>query len=290
MKKYIGFSIFILVTCLAGCNTQKPDIIKNKDTSANETSFQSDSKKTVYTMIRTLELNTEYQLDIGEDEKENFLLVSTDIAMEDIGGDMAKIILNDKQLKVELPEYPISIHLLQSNNKIHRLLLWGGIGNDYGGIFIYDLDVKGIMKLDMIPGFIEKIDFENGELLIRDRKQLLGLQFMEAYYSICEDGNLIPNGNFRIDTALTPMGFTLTKEMRVFLYDSDIQEYKKSNLRAGERLKCYGTDMKNKIFFLLEDNTEGYIDMVPDEEGGDFSIDDVKLVDYFDKSEFQWAG
>lgn len=103
---------------------------------------------------------------------------------------------------------------------VYRILLCGGIGNDIGGIFIYDLNKKGPIELDMIPGFIKKIDAENGELLIRDRKQLLRLEFVQAYYSIREDGDLI----------------------------------------------------RDRIFFLLEDNTKGHIIIILDEGQADFIL------------------
>lgn len=290
VKGYIISTILFISIFLTGGSSQNSEakVTENSIVQLAEVTETSckDSVK-----LEQIELNKKYQLDVGDDGEDDFLLISTDVSAEN-WENAAAIILNNTRTKVDYPSYDLYAYLIQTSNGVNRVIICGGIGNDYGSVVIYDLSITGAVELYSIPGFIREIDKEKGLLQIRDRKFLLGLQFMNVYYYLNEKGDLIQDGNYNIDTdsALSGTGFTLIKDMRVFLYDENAEQWRETILNNGEKLISYETDMKSKIFFLLNDNTKGYIEMEINSISEEYYVGDIELVDYFDQSEFQWAG
>lgn len=319
MKK-IYITLLVLI-CLTGCNSQKSQIkglytpyekvsmkakisidsntlvnildegaqSKEIDKQKNETLIShSTISKLENLKIQPIDLDTKY-LFSGKNGKTNTLSISTEVQKE-LNIAPAEIVFNNQRTKVtnQLDYNHLYAYLAQSNTGKCMIFMCGGIGNDYGGTFIYDLGENSAEESEMIPGFIQTVDMKNGEFEIYDRKMLLGLQFMTARYHVSENGELIQDGNYLIDTDLSYPGYALTKDIKTFLYDSESECYNEVILKKGQNVRCYETDMSTRIYFLSEDNTEGYIDMV--QEDGVFYVDGIDLVDYFDKHELQWAG
>lgn len=197
-----------------------------------------------------------------------------------------ELIINEKANEIEHNYVVLKSALIYVDlNGVYRIILNGMRGNDNELIEIYKITETGVEKEDEIAGMVKEI-LENGEIRVDSRQFLVGFQDLTATYKISNDGSIKQTGEFGISNDT----FLLVKNIEANLYNPDMDNYVKTEIKAGERLTFYKTDMKDKLYFERNNGDNGYIEMQFIDTYQDFSVNGLDLVDYFDKSELSWAG
>lgn len=306
VKIYLVCISLLLFVGLTGCyNSNASNFQKHTENKAvTETTGLQEQQSTsiVYSSpialnhlkIQPIELDTEYQL-INKDKKEITLYVYSDTQYDPYSYSI-DIIINSHKFKTQgLDHSDLEVYLTQGNNDTYSILMCGGIGNDYKAINTYDLclDPETVQKDTIEPvttiyGDISSVNMEKGTFEVNDRKWVLGVSNVTAYYHIGDNGEILQDGNYKINSGSDFAGYPLIKDMKSFIYDTDLRTYKEITLKTGVKVKFYETDMKSKMYIELEDGSKGYINVVKKNDDS-FYLNGIKVTDYFDKNNFWWT-